>query len=331
LAGCDVWLVVAPTSGINAWCGAAGGHFGTHQVVTALKTSGIGDRVQHRRVVLPQLAATGVERLELKRRCGWNASFGPVRADDLPRYLQQGGRKDDRMRRVRFGVHERSEMALAWGGPAALLLGVGAGLIAPRFALPLMALSLALAFGLFFGYDRLPAPRRAWFTCLAVLFAGAAALVAGDATAFLTMTGSATILALVLSFDYAGSTPTEGGSHFDERRFDIRLDLQRCKGVYSCWEVCPEACFERPDANARVGVEVDVKLAAGGRKGRPPIALVHENRCVRCGACIVQCPLDALAFETQDGERIEPAVIRRFKLNLLGRRSVSAAEKPGQG
>jgi hypothetical protein len=34
----------------------------------------------------------------------------------------------------------------------------------------------------------------------------------------------------------------------------------------------------------------------------------------------VQCPLDALAFEDAAGGRIEPDTIRRFKLNLLGRR-----------
>ena len=49
LEGLDAWLVVAPCGGINVWCAAAGGHLTTHQVVTALKTSGIGERVQHRR------------------------------------------------------------------------------------------------------------------------------------------------------------------------------------------------------------------------------------------------------------------------------------------
>ena len=38
----------------------------------------------------------------------------------------------------------------------------------------------------------------------------------------------------------------------------------------------------------------------------------------------MQCPLDALAFETSDGERIEPDVIRRFKLNLIGSRTVAS-------
>ena len=43
LRGNDAWLVVAPSSGINVWCAASGGHLSTHQVVTALKTSGVGD------------------------------------------------------------------------------------------------------------------------------------------------------------------------------------------------------------------------------------------------------------------------------------------------
>jgi hypothetical protein len=37
---------------------------------------------------------------------------------------------------------------------------------------------------------------------------------------------------------------------------------------------------------------------------------------------VVQCPTDALSFEDRGGRRIEPEVIRRFKLNLLGQRSV---------
>ncbi len=319
LMGVDAWLVVAPSSGVNVWCAAAGGHFGTHQVVTALKTSGVGDVVDHRRVILPQLAATGVERIELKRRCGWNASFGPVRAEDLPRYLADDQQKDDSMRRVRFGAFERIEMAIAWGGPAALIVGGGALPLRPGWALPLAGLALGLALAVFFGYGNIPGPRRWIFLSAAVAASAAAVLIAGGSTAALvTAALAAAVLSLVLTFDYAGSTPTLGGSHFDERRFDITLDLDRCKGVYSCWEVCPEACFEKPEP----GSAVEVERAHASRKGRTPIALAHDDRCVRCGACIVQCPLDALAFETPEGERIEPDVIRRFKLNLLGTRTV---------
>ena len=73
--------------------------------------------------------------------------------------------------------------------------------------------------------------------------------------------------------------------------------------MFRCFEVCPEACFEKREAE-RV------------------VELAHEERCVRCGACVVQCPRDALFFEDGAGRRIEPQTIRRFKLNLMGRRSV---------
>ena len=50
--------------------------------------------------------------------------------------------------------------------------------------------------------------------------------------------------------------------------------------------------------------------------------LARAHACVQCGACIVQCPFDALHFQHPDGGVIEPETIRRFKLNLVGKRLV---------
>ncbi len=141
----DAWVVVAPCGGINVWCAAAGGHLSTHQVVTALKTSGVEEYVRHRRAILPQLAATGVEGREVTRRCGWRVRFGPVYANDLPAYLTNRGKKTDAMRHVRFGILERLEMAAAWAAPSALVLGGVAACIEPRWALPLVGLACVLA------------------------------------------------------------------------------------------------------------------------------------------------------------------------------------------
>lgn len=307
LRGCDAWLVVAPAGGINVWCAAAGGHLTTHQVVTALKTCGVAERVRHRTVILPQLAATGVEGLQVYRRARWRVRFGPVRAEDVPAYLRAGGSKSDAMRRVTFPLRDRLEMAAAWAVPISIVLGGATALLHPGWALPLVALVAVMAVAVFATYDRLPEPRRivlaagASLAALAVVAAtggGTAALAAG-VVAPLAVTG-------LLTFDYAGSTPLEGSSHFDGQDWKITLDLERCAGLYSCWEVCPEACFEK-------------------REERKQVELAHDERCVRCGACIVQCPQDALFFETADGSRVEPAVLRQFKLNLLGRRSVRVA------
>lgn len=322
LEGVDVWLVVAPSSGINVWCAAAGGLLGTHQVVTALKTSGVEDVVEHRRAILPPLAATGVIARDVMHRCGWRTRFGPVYAEDIPRYLengqQKGGRErdptnpsaGDDMRRVRFGAQERLEMSAALGLPLALVAGLLALWLQPAFALPLSLFALAVAVAHFFLYDQIPSQPGVVFAGATTVIALAVIAVAGGGSAALVTAAVASLaFSGVLSYDHPGMTPVAGGAHFDQTRWRIALDEDRCDGIYSCWEVCPEACFEKRD---------DVRK----------IALAHEQRCVRCGACVVQCPVDALCFENEKGERIDPEEIRRFKLNLLGSRTVTAAPRP---
>jgi NAD-dependent dihydropyrimidine dehydrogenase PreA subunit len=307
LRGVDAWVIVAPSRGINVWCAAAGGHLTTHQIVTALRTSGVAERVRHRRAILPQLAATGVRAREVERRSGWQVKFGPVYAEDLPRYLALHEKKADDMRHVRFGIGERVEMAAAWAAPSGLVTGALGALVRAAWCLPLLALAWLLALAVFLVFDRLPEPRRILVGAAAVASSLAVTALAGGGIGALAAAAAASVvLTAVLTFDYTGSTPIEGGSHFEERRWRITLDLERCKGVYFCWQVCPEACFEKRE---------DIRK----------VELAHDDRCIRCGACVVQCPTDALSFDDGAGRRIEPDVIRRFKLNLLGQRAVDAA------
>jgi translation initiation factor RLI1 len=49
--------------------------------------------------------------------------------------------------------------------------------------------------------------------------------------------------------------------------------------------------------------------------------IISENEYVECGACIVQCPADALAFVDATGRRIPPDELRRYKVNLLDERA----------
>ena len=313
LEGVDAWVVVAPSRGINVWCAAAGGHLTSHQVVTALKTSGVEDRVEHRRAILPQLAATGVMPREVSQRCGWKLRFGPVYAEDLPRYLAQREKKTDDMRRVCFGVAERLERAVAWAAPISLVLAALVAPFRPAWCLPIIALSWAQAIAVFLVYDRIPGPRRLVLGSISMSVSLASVALAGGGLAALAAAALASaLLAAILTYDYAGSTPIEGGSHFEERRWSITLDRRRCEGIYSCWEVCPKACFEKC-VPARVG-------------DRRKVDLARAEHCISCGACIVQCPRDALYFEDEKRQRVEPDTIRRFKLNLMGRRAVTAAE-----
>jgi ferredoxin len=306
MRGIDAWLVVAPSSGINVWCAASGGHLGTHQVVTALKTSGVAERVRHRKAILPQLAATGVIAREVERRSRWQVKFGPVYAKDLPRYLAQHQQKTDDMRHVRFGTLERLEMAVTWAVPMSLIATLALLLLHRSWLLPAVAMIWLLAIAVFTGYDNLLGRRFPVLALTAALVSlGLTAVGGGSVAALIAAPVASIAISALLTFDYSGSTPIEGGSHFKEARWHITLDTERCKGVYFCWQVCPEACFEK-------------------REDTRKVEIAHSDRCIRCGACVVQCPTDALSFEDERGSRIEPATIRRFKLNLLGERKVDA-------
>ncbi len=105
----DGWILVLDTRGINVWCAAGKGTFGTEELVRRLEAVRLAEVVDHRRLILPQLGATGVSAHLVKERSEWRVSFGPVRAADLPSSIEQGTlRVPQEMRRVRFPVSERA-------------------------------------------------------------------------------------------------------------------------------------------------------------------------------------------------------------------------------
>ena len=65
LKGRNAWLLCANSKGINVWCAAGGGHLTHHDVISVLRTSRVGEQVDHREIILPQLCATGVERSKI--------------------------------------------------------------------------------------------------------------------------------------------------------------------------------------------------------------------------------------------------------------------------
>jgi hypothetical protein len=107
LAGLDGYILVLDTRGINVWCAAGKGTFGTDEVVRRIEMARLHDVVRHRVLILPQLGAPGVAAHEVQERSGFEVEYGPVRASDLPEYLSSGGATEE-MRRVRFGVLDRA-------------------------------------------------------------------------------------------------------------------------------------------------------------------------------------------------------------------------------
>jgi ubiquinone/menaquinone biosynthesis C-methylase UbiE len=118
----DAWLLVADSAGINVWCGAGGGYFTAEKVVAAARSCHLEQLVDHRELILPQLCAVGVDGRRLQHELGWHVRWGPVRADDIPAYLQAGCEKSDEMRWVCFPVVDRLEMVTVTLGFYGLLI-----------------------------------------------------------------------------------------------------------------------------------------------------------------------------------------------------------------
>jgi hypothetical protein len=111
LAGLHVWLLVLDTKGVNVWCAAGKGTFGTGELVRGVEAVHLAEVVGHRVLVLPQLAATGVAAHEVKRATGFLVRYGPVRARDIRAYLAAGMQATPEMRRVTFGWKDRIVLA----------------------------------------------------------------------------------------------------------------------------------------------------------------------------------------------------------------------------
>jgi hypothetical protein len=107
LAGRNVWLLVLETFGINVWCAAGKGSFGTKELVGRIASSGLAQVVEHRRLILPMLGAPGIAAHEVKKRSGFSVVYGTVRAQDLPAYLDGGEVATPAMRQLTFSLTER--------------------------------------------------------------------------------------------------------------------------------------------------------------------------------------------------------------------------------
>jgi acetyl-CoA decarbonylase/synthase complex subunit gamma len=107
LHGRDGWILVLDTKGINVWCAAGKGTFGTDELVRRIEMTRLAEVVSHRQLIVPQLGATGVSAHRVRQRSGFKVVYGPIRAPDLPTFLDAGMEATPEMRRVLFPLRDR--------------------------------------------------------------------------------------------------------------------------------------------------------------------------------------------------------------------------------
>lgn len=290
LAGTDCYLLVAPAAGLDVWCAAGGGRFSIDSIISIIKTSRIAEIVDHRRLLLPELSASGINMFDLKRRAGWIGIFGPVEIEDVPEFLKTK-HKTETMTRVTFTVLQRLEMAVAmWGSLTlrftlfpALIFGWRAGL---WFGLTVALFSLAISLGCFV------VPGKTFVQKSGVLALIGYAVTLGilsyldqatpfEAVKWATLIGFASFLAGTAFPSYSPYWPC-GYSKLFYGSCDLQLEVieTQCIGCGVCDNVCPVECFALTD--------------------QKKMEFVNPKVCVGCGACVLQCPTDAIINEVAE-------------------------------
>lgn len=232
MSGRDAWVLVLNTRGVNVWCAAGKKTFGSFELIARIADAQLAQVVSHRTVIAPQLGATGVSARAVHAASGFRVVWGPVRAGDIPAYLEAGMKATAEMRRVTFGMTERAklvavELSFLWRPKTLLALAAAAASVAAWAALApaavpwdvIAAVASALLIGFVAGVVITPVllpwiPGRAFALKGAIAGALFAGVVAVGAFPVLGVAGSIAVVALAAAVSSFAAMNFTGSSTY---------------------------------------------------------------------------------------------------------------------
>jgi acetyl-CoA decarbonylase/synthase complex subunit gamma len=167
LPGRDAWLLILDTRGVNVWCAAGKGTFSTTELVRVIREARLEQVISHTKIIVPQLGATGVAAHVVRAATGFSVVWAPVRAKDLPEFLDTGMKATPEMRRVEFPLRERAklvgmELSVLWrrstmlGMAAFAALAVVAVVFKPALLAPILLAGAVAVLAVFAGAGLVP-------------------------------------------------------------------------------------------------------------------------------------------------------------------------------
>ena len=107
LRGRNIWILVLETYGINVWCAAGKGSFGTRELIGRIESANLQELVDHQTIILPILGAPGVAAHAVTRKTGFRVRYAAVDIADLPDYLDNGLVTTPEMQKLSFSLRQR--------------------------------------------------------------------------------------------------------------------------------------------------------------------------------------------------------------------------------
>jgi acetyl-CoA decarbonylase/synthase complex subunit gamma len=86
-SGLPAWLMVCDAEGMSVLTSWAAGKFDAETIAKAVKSTGIADKLSHKKITIPGLVAVLSGELE-EELPGWEIQVGPREAVDIPAYLK---------------------------------------------------------------------------------------------------------------------------------------------------------------------------------------------------------------------------------------------------
>lgn len=271
LRGHDLWLLVADSRGVNVWCAAGAGEFSTRSVVSAVKTSGVGERVDHRTLILPVLGAPGIRASDVEAETGWTVEWGPVQMGDIPRHLS--GERDPALRRATYGLAERLDTALG-SMFAFFLAGLAGFAIFGRGLLVDYVVVSVVTFLLFYTLVPWIPTKAGWTKALVLDLLLGGVLVATELLLDSPAPRPRADLIIAMSMVMVWGSELGGLSSTMASDFDPMMARMGIKSL----------------GNVAFAGALRTDLLNGFR------VLTHEpRRCTACGQCVAVCPLGVWA------------------------------------
>ncbi|MBD3287983.1 acetyl-CoA synthase subunit gamma, partial [candidate division KSB1 bacterium] len=107
LSDLNAWILVLETKGINVWCAAGKGTFGTNELISRLNEAKLEQVVAHKKLIVPQLGAPGIAAHEIREKTGFHIIYGPVQAKHIQEFINNGNKATEEMRTIAFNFGDR--------------------------------------------------------------------------------------------------------------------------------------------------------------------------------------------------------------------------------
>ncbi|MCP2519850.1 4Fe-4S binding protein [Candidatus Aminicenantes bacterium AC-335-A11] len=287
----NCWFLVCDSRGINVWCSSLSGHFSEKNIIHAIELTNLSKYISHKKIILPQLCAPGVNIQLIRQKTGFSPIFGPVYIEYIKDFLNKN-KKESELRKVRFDFRQRIEMAISSPIILANILAfiyLFIDLSKYLLILPIIYF-IALIHAIIYPYrpiKKIPLWALLYSLCTAgiiISFFLLFHLFNFTWSIGITITIGIGIFYLINEFEgwsplvkynlksiYKGVKPP-----------NIKINEEFCTGCELCFQVCPGGVFIIENNKAKV---------------------LDTKKCINCSACYKQCPAKAILHSSDRREK----------------------------